>query len=280
MMNSLDDLCHQAARAPFVRLYLDYDGTLADFVKTPDIILVEDDLVDLIARIDALPGVLTAVISGRTLVHIQKLLPIPGLLKCGTYGIETEFPDGRVFKRMSLSQVRPKILHLQPLWQQLINGKRGYYLENKDWALALHARFADEHEQQEVLAQAMDIADDFLHNDTFTLLGGERFLEYAPRAASKSRTVQRIQSRMTPKGALAIYFGDDDKDEEAFKAVHKYRGYAVRVTPKTTVTEADFRVDTPVQVRSWLSEFLEERKRQQEYLQNPVQMEDESEKSK
>ena len=279
-MDSLDDLCRQAARAPFVRLYLDYDGTLADFVKTPDIILVEENLVDLIAQIHRLPGVFIAVISGRTLAHIQKLLPIPGLLKCGTYGIETQYPDGQISRRMSLSQVRPKIMQLQPLWQQLINGKRGYFLENKDWALALHARFADEREQREVLAQALDIADDFLHNDTFTLLGGERFLEYAPRAANKSRTVERIQTHMTPKGAFTIYFGDDDKDEEAFKAVHKYRGYAVRVTPKTTVTHADFRVDKPAQVRSWLSEFMKERKRQHEYLPHHVRIRDESEVTK
>lgn len=263
MIDSLTKLCRQAADAPFVRLYLDYDGTLADFVNTPDIIVVEDDLVHLIEQVHSLPGVLVAVISGRTLAHIQKLLPVPGMLLCGTYGIETQFPDGRVFKRMSIDQVKPKIMNLQPLWQKLIDGKRGYFLENKEWALALHARFADFQEQQAVLARALDVADDFLHNDTFTLLGGERFLEYAPRMASKSRTVQRIQSRMTPKDAFTVYFGDDDKDEEAFKMVHKYHGYAVRVTPRTTVTLADFRLDTPAQVREWLADFVAERLRQQ-----------------
>ena len=39
-----------------------------------------------------------------------------------------------------------------PRWQALVEGREGFYLEDKGWSLALHARFAPEKEATRVIS--------------------------------------------------------------------------------------------------------------------------------
>ena len=48
-------------------LFLDYDGTLAEFAPNPDIVLPDDELIQLLTRLKANPKVDLAVVSGRRL---------------------------------------------------------------------------------------------------------------------------------------------------------------------------------------------------------------------
>jgi trehalose-6-phosphatase len=53
---------------------------------------------------------------------------------------------------------------------------------------------------------------------------------------------------------LYIYLGDDDKDEEAFEIIHEMGGLAILVSPEPRRSRADFRLDSPADVRLWLAE--------------------------
>ncbi|HSR29324.1 MAG TPA: trehalose-phosphatase, partial [Anaerolineae bacterium] len=76
------------AQAERLWLFLDYDGTLANFASTPEHVNPDPELVDLLARLVNQPRFRLAVVSGRRLGHVQKLVPVPGILLAGTYGIE------------------------------------------------------------------------------------------------------------------------------------------------------------------------------------------------
>ena len=78
----------QIDRAPRLWLFLDYDGTLADFAPTPDHIQPDAALIDLITQLVQHPDLRVSIISGRRLSHIQQLLPIDDLMIAGTYGVE------------------------------------------------------------------------------------------------------------------------------------------------------------------------------------------------
>ena len=80
------------AQAERLWLFLDYDGTLADFAPTPEHVNPDPELVDLIERLARHPRFRVAVVSGRRLSHVQKLVPVPGVLLAGTYGIELQTP--------------------------------------------------------------------------------------------------------------------------------------------------------------------------------------------
>jgi trehalose 6-phosphate phosphatase len=236
-------------------LFLDYDGTLAGFAPTPEHVTPDPELIELLSGLADHPRLRLAIVSGRRLSHVQRLVPVPGLLLAGTYGIELQTPGGERIDRLDLDAIRPTLEALMPGWKALIAGRDGFFLEDKGWALALHARFADEDAAQQVLAAARAMAARATDNaapDLFRLLGGHKFLEIGPRLAHKGRTVAYLLDRYPWPGALPVYLGDDDKDEEAFGAIKERGGVAVLVAAEPRDTEADYRLESPQAARQWL----------------------------
>jgi trehalose-phosphatase len=243
-------------------LFLDYDGTLADFAPTPDHVEPDPALVDLIARLARHPRRRVAVVSGRRLRHVQRLVPVPGVLLAGTYGIELQTAEGERIDRVDYEQIRPVLDSLQPEWAALIDERDGFYLEDKGWALALHARFAAEREADQVLARARRRATAAIERagaDRFRLLGGHRFLEIGPRLAHKGLTIAYLLDRYSWPGALPLYLGDDDRDEEAFAVIKERDGIAVVVASEPRPSSADLRLESPQAARHWLETLLDVR---------------------
>jgi len=248
------------AQAERLWLFLDYDGTLADFAPTPEEVYPDPALADLIARLAGHPAFRVAIVSGRRLSHVQTLVPVPGVLLAGTYGVELLTPEGARVDRLNYERVRPVLDDLKPHWAGLIAGREGFFLEDKGWALALHARFADEGETERVLADARQIVDRAWREadwEAFRLLGGHKFLEVGPRLAHKGLTVAYLLDRYPWPGAMPLYLGDDDKDEEAFGVVQARGGLAVVVAPQARQTQADLRLESPQETRLWLEALLD-----------------------
>jgi trehalose-phosphatase len=86
----------------------------------------------------------------------------------------------------------------------------------------------------------------------FRLLGGHKFLELGPRLAHKGRTVEHLLDRYPWPGAVPLYLGDDDKDEEAFDFVVDRGGIAILVATEPRDTAAAFRLGSPLEARRWL----------------------------
>jgi trehalose 6-phosphate phosphatase len=243
-------------------LFLDYDGTLADFAPTPEHVNPDPDLANLIERLARHPRFRVAVVSGRRLSHVQGLVPVPGVLLAGTYGIELQTAEGARVDRLDYDSLRPTLDALKPRWADLIAGRQGFFLEDKGWALALHARHAAEDEAIRVLANARRLADaavDRADPEPFRLLGGHKFLEIGPRLANKGMTVAYLLDTRPWPGALPIYLGDDDKDEEAFGVVRARGGIAVVVAADPRETEAHLRLQSPQAARRWLEILLVDR---------------------
>lgn len=243
------------AAAERVRLFLDYDGTLADFAPTPEHADPDSEVVDLLTRLVGHPRFRVAVISGRRLSHVEKLVPVKGALLAGIYGVELRLPGGERVDRAPYESVRPLLEVIKPQWAALIDGSEGFFLEDKGWALALHARFAEEDEAEDVLVAARSVVDGVPSN-LFRVLGGHRFLEIGPRLAHKGRTVDYLLARYPWPGALPVYLGDDDKDEEAFGVIKAHGGVAILVSRGPRETQADGRLESPHAARRWLEMCL------------------------
>lgn len=245
-------------------LFLDYDGTLADFATTPDEILPDQALISLIQQLVSQPDIRVTVISGRRLAHVQTLIPVPNILIAGTYGLELRTTNGDTIHRVDYEEVRPLLDELKEEWGQLLNGRDGFFLEDKGWTLAIHAKDAAEEEAADVLPQAHRQANLLMEqasNDLFRLQGGHRFLECGPRAADKKRTVEHILSTYSWDGdPLLVYLGDDDKDEVAFEAIQAHEGVVGAVGDRLRNSAADCWLPSPQAVRQWLQAVLEARK--------------------
>jgi trehalose 6-phosphate phosphatase len=255
-MLSPEQINERVARAERLWLFLDYDGTLADLASTPAHVTPDPEVVDLVSRMAQEARIQVAVVSGRRLSHLQILVPVPGIVLAGTYGIELQMADGKQFDRADLATIRPPLQGLKPRWEALIAGRDGFFLEDKAWALALHARFAAEDEAEQVLAAARRMADEAITHAAdgqFRLLGGHKFLEIGPRLAHKGRAVDFLLRQYPLPRALPLYLGDDDKDEEAFGVVQARGGIAILVAAKPRDTSADFRLESPQAARLWLA---------------------------
>jgi len=250
---TLDQFNQRVAQADRVWLFLDYDGTLAELAPTPDHIEPNAEVVVVVSALADHPRIRVSVISGRRLEHVEKLVPVEGILLAGTYGVEMRMPEGERKERIPFDAVRPALERIKPHWAELIAGHEGFFLEDKGWALAIHARFADPGPANQVLSAARQIAQRTAASGPFRVLGGHRFLEIGPKLAHKGKTVAHLIDRWPEADALPLYLGDDDKDEEAFDVIHAHGGYAVVVASEPRETEADFRFPTPQTTRQWLS---------------------------
>jgi trehalose 6-phosphate phosphatase len=251
---------NRLVRASRLWLLLDYDGTLADFAPTPDHVIADPHLIDLLTRVTEQPNIRAGVISGRRLGHIETLVPVPGMWLAGTYGIEIRTPDNERIHRVSFESIRPALDKLKPLWAELIAGQAGFYLEDKGWALALHARFAEEQEAEKILQTGRRVASQVMSStqpDLFRLLGGHKFLEIGPRLANKGLAVDFLLDRFAWPGATPVFMGDDDKDEEAFGAVQARGGIAIVVSRDPRQTLATERLVSPKDVREVLAALVD-----------------------
>ncbi|NLG96955.1 MAG: trehalose-phosphatase [Chloroflexi bacterium] len=238
-------------------LFLDYDGTLAEFAPTPDTILPDEELIDLLTRLANYPDHLRVVImSGRRYKHIEALLPVRGILLAGTYGIEFKTWEGEQVRLIDFESERPFLDQVKKHWKSIVEANPRVYLEDKGYSLALHARRLSDQEARKVIDDAKQYARDVVARGTFRMMGGYKFLEVAPTIANKGQSVATLLKRFPWPNADLVFFGDDDKDEEAFQVIKKHGGTAILAGPARP-TLADWRVDGPAQVREWLCIFLE-----------------------
>lgn len=242
-------------------LFLDYDGTLAEFSPTPNTVEVRPEIVRLVHELAAKPRLRLAVISGRSLPIIQQLLPVEGIFLGGVYGIEIQVPGGGIVRRGELEHLRPSLDKIKPEWERIIGKRTDFFLEDKGWSLALHCHSEDDAASTAILKAVRQSAEPALREGLFRLLLDEKFVEMAPLQAHKGQAVRYILGRYPFPAGRLLYLGDDDKDEEAFETVHAFGGMNVRVYNPDHPQQAsltDARLDSPEAVREWLGEFIRE----------------------
>lgn len=250
--NVLTAIQEQLRAGGCIQLFLDYDGTLLPFAPTPSGALPDDALLALLTALTQTSTIRTTILSGRPLAFFRANLSMPGLALAGTYGAEIKLPGKKTILRADLSLLRPTIEQVKAAWSALIAGCTGFVLEDKGLAIALHARFAEPADADSVLPRAREYARQVSSSLHFRILGGDRFLEIAPVAANKGETVKWFMEKESSFNALPVYFGDDDKDEEAFAVIRKRGGVPIIVGPRQTTTSALVRLPSPASVRQWL----------------------------
>lgn len=238
-------------------LFLDYDGTLAEFAPTPDDILPDQELIEILTKLADIPSLRVSIVSGRRLSHIQSLLPVPGVLMAGSYGVEMQTEEGEEVNLVDYEEIRPELEAVKPKWESLLHGREGFYLEDKGWTLAIHAKDAEKDEADVVLSSAIPEAKESASLDSLRVIGGLKFIEIGPQIANKGLTIDFLLERFHWPGASLVYIGDDDKDEDAFEAIKTHGGIAIVVAKVPRPTKADFRIESPAAVRTWLNGLIQ-----------------------
>ena len=233
-------------------IILDYDGTLADFAPNPDVVIPDQQLISLLNCLINHENLKMAIVSGRSLVHIRKLVPLKGIWLAGSYGLEMIDPDGKEIEHLDYDQLRPGIEKIKPYWNDLIQSREDFYLEDKGWSIAIHANGKNKTEVEDVLNQAKLIR----VPEGFHLQGNYHFLELCPPKAEKGQAVKYILSNEKGYQGLPIFIGDDVKDEDAFLECQKHNGLGIIVSQEEIISNAKYCLPNSIKVREWLEEIL------------------------
>jgi trehalose 6-phosphate phosphatase len=222
-------------------LFLDLDGTLLDIAPTPDSVVVPQDLIaDLTRASRALNGAL-AIVSGRALETIDRLMSPLQLPVGSEHGAIIRLPNG-FYDEVELSVPADWIAAIQDFAART----PGVLIEAKHHNIVAHYRNAPAQEARlHALIQSLVARD----ADTFEMLEAKMAFEIRARNVSKARPVHALMNVAPFAGRTPVFVGDDKTDEDGFRAAIEFGGIALDVA-------AAF-AGQPAHVRDWLKRFAD-----------------------
>ena len=223
-------------------LFLDFDGTLVDFVIDPAAAAVDHRLRTLLGALSRRLDGRLAILSGRSLDELTDRLGLGPIPMAGSHGLERRAADGSVSRAPI-----PASLATATAAASAFAASHGLLLEAKAAGVALHYRDA-QHAEATVDSFARALAAD----TGLDLQSGKCVRELRVPGADKGDAVRAFMAE--PPFALGrpVVVGDDLTDEHAFDAATAMGGSAILVgDPRTTA--AQFRLPTVEATLDWLS---------------------------
>ncbi len=243
---SLVGALRELARVRRLLVALDFDGTLAPEVDSPDAARAIPEARDAVLRLLALPNTRVALVSGRALRSLISVADLPDTtLLVGSHGIEIRLDDP--YDRVSLDTAElEQVEVLQEVLGEVADSIDQVWLEAKPAGFALHTRLATEHDSR--VAHLVALSEAQAEVDSLTVRQGKNVVEFSVRSTTKGEALEHLR-RYTAADAV-FYAGDDVTDEDAFAALMP-DDLGVKSGPGPT--EAAFRVAGPDEIALVLS---------------------------
>ncbi|MEF9926872.1 MAG: trehalose-phosphatase [Massilia sp.] len=229
--------------APDCALFLDFDGTLVDIAPLPDQVIVTDMLHAALPLLQARLDGRLALVSGRPINELDKLLAPLTFPAAGVHGMERRGVDG-VVRRLT----PPDFALVRQAAQGLAARHPDLWVEEKHGALALHFRQAPE--LQALCTDAMRVAVDA--SPGLLLMEGKMIVEVKSNAVSKGTAIRDFLADAPFAGYRPLFIGDDTTDEAGFAQVQSIGGIGLKVGPGPTVAQC--RIASAEQLRIVLSQ--------------------------
>lgn len=230
-----------------VALFLDLDGVLAPLAPTPDAVQPVERRTALLRRLDqALDGRM-AIVSGRTLLEIDRISGAASPSASGVHGLERRRRDGSIERGAPDAGVRRAI----DAFETFADRTPGVIVEDKGVSAGLHFRQAPE-----AGPAAAALADRLAGETGLSLQPGDMVLELKTPGSDKGTALTAFMAEAPFAGATPVMLGDDLTDEHAFRAATRLGGFGVLVGPERP-TAAAHRLDGVEAVLDWLEQVAE-----------------------
>ncbi len=248
------------ARAPRSLLMLDFDGTLAPFRRDRKNAVPYPGVVSILQEILSIGNTRVVIISGRDVTETVPLLSIkPHPEVWGLHGLQRLKADGSV----ELCELDKSTIHALAAAEAWLRSENLLdAAELKTGSIAVHWRGLPESEAQAVRDRVLlgwtAIAKRF-GSDLMDFDGG---VEIRSPNVNKGTAVRTILKEMDPK-VPATYLGDDNTDEDAFRAING-RGLSVLARPEWRPTAAKIWLRPPDELLELLNGWLRACREQRE----------------
>lgn len=228
--------------------FFDLDGTLAPIAARPEAAAVPASTLGLLQRLaDTAAGAL-AIVSGRSIDTVDRLLHPLRLPAAGLHGAQWRGPDGLLWE-LPVDRARAGMLRAR--LDAVASRHPGARLEDKGISFAVHYRGAPQHEagiRHEVAAAAAAFSSDY------AVQPGKMVMEIRPRGVDKGRAVEQFMAVAPFASRLPVMAGDDLTDEPAFAAVARLGGVSIKIGDGDTA--ASWRLSGPAALADWLAGLL------------------------
>ena len=223
-------------------LFLDIDGTLAEFERRPEEVGPTLRRTTLLRRLARIFEGRVAMISGRALADMDRITDGVITAASGVHGLEHRGADGQ----LRIVPPHPGIARAREVFKTFANAHAPIVLEDKGLGLVLHYRTAPAlaelaNATAARVAQEMDLS----------LQRGDMMAEVRTPGADKGDALRAFMLEPVFEGCKPIYIGDDLTDEHAFAAARGLGGYGVLVGPERK-TAAQYRLADVEAVMAWL----------------------------
>jgi len=231
-------------------LFLDYDGTLVNFVNNPEHAFPDESLISLIQSLTELKNTKIVLISGRDKKSLGKWwIKIPVVL-IAEHGVWIR----KIGKDWTLSEkVQNNWMEsIRPVIETFVDRTPGTFLEEKIYSLAWHYRKADP-ELGEIRANELsNVLKVLISNHGLNVLEGNKVLEIKSSGVNKGKAANKLLLKKEYDFIFAI--GDDWTDEYLFKELPE-PSVTVKVGMKKTA--AIYYLKDTDKVRNLLSGFAQ-----------------------
>jgi trehalose-phosphatase len=239
---AFSEIVEQLRKADKQVLLLDLDGTLARLRRRPEDVRVSRRAKQVLGRLAALPKMTIAILSGRNVRTLEKLVDMKNIRYFGLHGSE----EGRKRARIS-GEARKALRSAKRSARQELADYSGVDIEDKGYAFTVHYRGAARAAVRGANQRLMAIVAPLRH--ALHVLNGKKVWEVLPRQIPGKGGAMKKFMANSPAAALA-YIGDDEPDEPAFAALD---GHVTVHVGRSEETHARFYLRNPGEVLRFLS---------------------------
>ncbi|XP_072383452.1 uncharacterized protein [Diabrotica undecimpunctata] len=219
-------------------ILLDYDGTLTPIVAHPDLAIIPPEAKNVLQILSQIPEIFVAIISGRGVTNVKKMVGIDSITYAGNHGLEVIYPDGSKYDHQLPSNFEDQVKELiAKLQEKLV--REGAWIENKGASLTFHFREAPAHLREEMEKEATKI----IEAANFKSSKAHMAVEARPKVDWNKGSVallllEKKYGKDWNKETKVIFVGDDTTDEDAMRAL-KGNAALFRIANCTAETYAD-----------------------------------------
>lgn len=237
-------------------LLLDYDGTLTPIVTDPSTAHLSPAMQQILAALVHHPRYQVAMVSGRALTDLQERTEGLALYMAGNHGLQIVGPE--------IEYCHPEAVQLQPHLRTLVQELHqelemipGAWVEDKGLTLTVHMREVPTAYVPLVQRRVLRLLRPALEARALTLRTGKAVLEVRPainwdKGSALRWIVDHMCLRRSASGMFAIYIGDDETDEDAFRALEA-TGLGILVGCERLSSAAHYYVESVEQTMHFLA---------------------------
>lgn len=231
-------------------LFIDIDGTLVELVEHPSLVKIDVYTRTILEQLQPLLNGALAVLSGRSLSDVDRLLA-PLVMAAGAlHGLERRDLFGTQIVGTPPTDTAIKVGRA---CVEAASRLEGVWVEEKSGiSFAIHYRNAP---HQEATIRDLAIKAATLSEGTYMVQLGDCVAELRPSGADKGTALCALLGTTSFLGRRPVMIGDDITDETAFEAVEQLGGLSIIVGARRP-TRASFSLVSPSAVLEWLEALI------------------------